>query len=304
MTARIETPREAEKLKGKSSKDILQAVQGADVKITGMRRLSSGEVSFHTRPQKVRDTLQANTEWTKAIATSARVQKQTFAAFTHGVWVKNVITTNQIKAIADLKKANEWLHESLDVIRVSWPTWTIKSGKTWSLLHIKVAFTEMANRLITEGHLWRIMRIKNVNCSQGNVRSPNISNFNNTATWVKQVGTRFVVEIAQEPTQRTPVPLQALHDTANALFAKRTDTRPRQQHAKSEDCKDVERRWLINRDRHSTLWFQERALQSQSNKMLTQVSRTRREKIAKVGSPPTFLHFPRAWQRQDQQRMR
>ncbi|MCJ1272191.1 hypothetical protein MMC22_012099 [Lobaria immixta] len=85
MTARIETPREAEKLKGKSSKDILQAAQGAGVEITGTRRLPNGEVSFHTRSQNVRDTLQANTERTKAVVTSARVQKKTFAAFAHDV---------------------------------------------------------------------------------------------------------------------------------------------------------------------------------------------------------------------------
>lgn len=81
-----------------------------------------------------------------------------------------------------------------------------------------------------------------MNYSQEAVRSPNVSNLINTATWVKQVGIRFVVEIAQEPTQRPPVPLQALHDTTNALCAKRTDTKPGQQHTKSEDCKDVERR--------------------------------------------------------------
>lgn len=97
------------------------------------------------------------------------------------------------------------------------------------------------------------MRIKNVNYSQRTVRSPNVSNLINTATWVKQAGIRFVVEIALEPTKCAPVPLQALQDTAKVLCAKRTDTTPGQQHTKSEDCKDVERRWRINRHRHSTL---------------------------------------------------
>lgn len=85
ITVRIKNPKEAEELRKKSSKDILQAAQGAGVEVTGMRCLPSGNIRFHTGSQDVRDTLKANSGWTKVIATSAKVQKQSYAVIAHGI---------------------------------------------------------------------------------------------------------------------------------------------------------------------------------------------------------------------------
>lgn len=153
VTVRIEDPKEVAEMKEKSSKDILQAAQGAGVEVTGIRRLPSGDIRFHTRSQDARDTLQANTEWTKVVAASAKVQRQTYTVIVHGVRVANINTShnNQNKAIANLRKANERLHQGLDIVRISWPMKAIRLKKTWSSLYIEVTTAEMANRLIREG---------------------------------------------------------------------------------------------------------------------------------------------------------
>lgn len=153
VTIRIEDPKEVVELKGKSSKDILQAAQSAGVEVTGIRRLPSGDIRFHTRSQDTKDTLQANTEWTKVVAASAKVQQQTYTVIVHGVRVKNVNTAHQNGTITSLKRANVHLHSGLDIKRVSWPTKAIRLGKVWSSLYVEVATAEMANRLITEGFI-------------------------------------------------------------------------------------------------------------------------------------------------------
>lgn len=122
ITVRIENPEEAEEFKKKSSKDILQAAQRAGIEVTGIRQLPSRDVRFHTRSQDVRDTLQSNKEWTKVIAAFAKIQKQTYAVIAHGVRVKNVNTANQSKAIWELQKTNEHLHENLELVQLPWPT--------------------------------------------------------------------------------------------------------------------------------------------------------------------------------------
>lgn len=60
ITIRVEDPKEAEKLKKKSSKDILLTAQAAGVEVTSVCCLSNGNVRFHTRSQNTRDTLQNN----------------------------------------------------------------------------------------------------------------------------------------------------------------------------------------------------------------------------------------------------
>lgn len=151
MTVRIEDPREVVEIKGKSSKDILQAAQSVRVKVTGIRQLSNGDIRFHTRLQDARNTLQANIKWTKVVAALAKVQQQTFTVIVHGIQVANINTTNQGRAIANLKKANKRLHQNLDIVRISWPMKAMRLRKAWSSLYIEVTTPEMANRLIAEG---------------------------------------------------------------------------------------------------------------------------------------------------------
>lgn len=153
VTVRIEDPKEAIELKGKSSKDILQAAQSAGVEVTGIRRLPSGDIRFHTRSQGAKDALQANVGWTKVVAASAKIQQQTYTVMVHGVRMKNVNTAYQNGAIASLKKANEHLHQGLDIKRVSWPMRAVRLGKAWSSLYVEVATADMANRLILEGFI-------------------------------------------------------------------------------------------------------------------------------------------------------
>lgn len=130
ITIRVEDPKEAEELKKKSSKDILLTAQAAGVEVTGVRRLPSGDVRFHTRSQNTRDILQDDAGWTKVVAALAKVQRQTYMIRAHGVQVKNVNTADQNKAIMEIKKANERLHQDLNIVRVSWPMRAIKMGKT------------------------------------------------------------------------------------------------------------------------------------------------------------------------------
>lgn len=99
------------------------------MEITGIRQLPNGDIRFHTRLQDAKNTLQANTEWTKVVAMSAKVHQQTFTVIVHGVRVKNINTAHQNGAIAGLKKANEHLHQGLNIKRVSWPTKAIRLGK-------------------------------------------------------------------------------------------------------------------------------------------------------------------------------
>lgn len=77
ITIRVEDPKEAEELKEKNSRDILLTVQAAEAEVTGVQRLSSSNVRFHTRLQDSRDTLQNNASWTKVVAALAKVQQHT-----------------------------------------------------------------------------------------------------------------------------------------------------------------------------------------------------------------------------------
>ena len=151
VTVRIEDPEETEKIRQKSIKDILQKAQEAGAPITGARRLPNGNVRSTTKSQRIRNTLQEKQKWTKVVAASAKIQKQTYTVIVHAMKVRQIDAANQKLIISQISKANEYFHRGLEIVRVAWPKKAWDGEKTWSSLYIEVTTAQMANRLITEG---------------------------------------------------------------------------------------------------------------------------------------------------------
>ncbi|MCJ1268217.1 hypothetical protein MMC22_008104, partial [Lobaria immixta] len=61
ITIRVEDPKKAKKLRKKTLKDILLTAQATGAEVTGVQRLSSGNVRFHARLQYTKDIFQNNT---------------------------------------------------------------------------------------------------------------------------------------------------------------------------------------------------------------------------------------------------
>lgn len=147
---RIEDPQEAVGLKNKSIQEILQVAKDAGAQVTGARRLPSGDVRFNSRTENAKDALQQEEGWTKVIAASAKIRKQTYTVIAHGMRVRHIDAANQKRIIAEFKAANADHHQDLDIARIAWPRRTINADKLWSSLYIEVTSAETANRLITE----------------------------------------------------------------------------------------------------------------------------------------------------------
>ena len=121
--------------------------------VTSINRLQSDDIRVFTRSQKIKETLQKNTEWITMIVEFATVKHRIFDVLVHEVRVKIINMTNQEKTIDNLQNVNAVLHESLIIKKISWSYKIIKENRLFSSLRMKIEIVEMTNKLMNEDML-------------------------------------------------------------------------------------------------------------------------------------------------------
>src|SRR5882757_860109 len=116
-----------------------------------MRIMPSGDLLITTITVEARLALEKESEWLRAIATSAKVKRNTFSVFAHAVRVNGINTAQQVRTITDIHAQNRRLHQDLEILQVRWPKTTIAKGKPYGSLIIEVPTASAANRIIREG---------------------------------------------------------------------------------------------------------------------------------------------------------
>jgi phage gp45-like len=156
VTVTIEDITEREETRHKSVEMIVNAVKNkepktATDKVLAARKLPSGDILFVTHTEEARISLEKSSEWLQAVATSAKVKRNTFPVFVHAVRMDSVDTSKQTQAATKIYEQNQTLHPTLEVVRVAWMKRALIEKKRYSSLILETSSAETANMLIKQG---------------------------------------------------------------------------------------------------------------------------------------------------------
>jgi phage gp45-like len=156
ITVTIEDIIEREETRHKSVEMIVNAVKSkepksATDKVLAARKLPSGDVLFVTHTEEARISLEKSNEWLQAVATSAKVKRNTFPVFVHAVRVDSVDTSKQTQAATKIYEQNQAVHPTLEVVRTAWMKRALIEKKRYSSLILETSSAETANKLIKQG---------------------------------------------------------------------------------------------------------------------------------------------------------